>query len=445
MKNILDEKYIVRLKDNDQEAFEKVFAHYKNQVYLYALSITKSEADAEDITQNVFIKVLKEIKQLKDVKAFRFWINRIAYRESLDYMKRHKKMTYLPEETLISNFKEDKKSNMELYNKEIVEIVKNEIDGLSNKYMPIAILYYLEEFSVREISEISSIPISTIRDRIKVISKKVSTTLKDKGYTSNHYYSIAGVPIILFVLEEIAKENILSKEASAEVWEGVQNELQFTNPSKVHNIVKGMSVKSIVTLVSVGTIISAVLIGAYMMQNTSTHKTNPFSMSSLSTMISKYMSREDHYINEIRYDETFVRYEVEVEVILVKEVNEEDIEIIINNEIQDFELKDHQIIFYARENGEYEIKVKKDISRFEITNIDRELPMLMFVESFDHYSILHIDDEYNNLDYDNSYVDYNNQKFYFSENHKLEEKLTGEYVVVLQDKTGKKVIYEINK
>ena len=238
---------------------------------------------------------------------------------------------------------------------------------------------------------------------------------------------------------------MLSKEASVEVWDSVQRELQFTNPSKAHNIVKGISVKSIVTLVSVGTLITAVLISAYVMQNTSAHNTNPFSMTSLSTMFSKYMSREDHYINEIHYDETFVRYEVEVEVLLAKDAKEEDIKITFNNEIQDFELIDNHIVFYAKENGEYEIKVKRDISRFEITNIDRELPILMFVETFDHYTILHIDDEYNHLDYDNSYVNYHNQRYYFSKSHKLEEKFTEEYVVVLQDKTGKKVTYEINK
>jgi len=72
-----------------------VYKDYGNKVYRLALSITRNERDAEDVAQNVFIKVFKNLKYFRKESKVSTWIYRIAYNESLMFLRKRRSLNRL--------------------------------------------------------------------------------------------------------------------------------------------------------------------------------------------------------------------------------------------------------------------------------------------------------------------------------------------------------------
>jgi RNA polymerase sigma factor (sigma-70 family) len=82
---------IKKLQQGEQEAFKKVIDLYQNMVYNTIISIVQNEADAEDITQEVFIQVYQSVGSFKGDAKFSTWLYRITIAKSLDNEKRKRR------------------------------------------------------------------------------------------------------------------------------------------------------------------------------------------------------------------------------------------------------------------------------------------------------------------------------------------------------------------
>jgi len=86
-----EEELIKKLQKGEQEAFKKVIDLYQNMVYNTIISIVQNEADAEDITQEVFIKIYQSVGSFKGDAKFSTWLYRITIAKSLDNEKRKRR------------------------------------------------------------------------------------------------------------------------------------------------------------------------------------------------------------------------------------------------------------------------------------------------------------------------------------------------------------------
>ena len=86
-----EEELIKKLQKGEQEAFKKVIDLYQNMVYNTIISIVQNEADAEDITQEVFIQVYQSVGSFKGDAKFSTWLYRITIAKSLDNEKRKRR------------------------------------------------------------------------------------------------------------------------------------------------------------------------------------------------------------------------------------------------------------------------------------------------------------------------------------------------------------------
>ncbi|MFK5883200.1 MAG: RNA polymerase sigma factor, partial [Candidatus Izemoplasma sp.] len=141
-----------------------------------------SYSESEDITQEIFIKVYKElIKYNKDKASFRTWLYRIAHNYTINYLKssKYKKIKnladyndqFIPGETDI----EESIINDERINS-VVLIMKK---VLSTKHLRIMTLHFFTNFSVKEISETLDIPEKTIYKAIKTSIEKIKKEVDD--------------------------------------------------------------------------------------------------------------------------------------------------------------------------------------------------------------------------------------------------------------------------
>ena len=89
--NQTEEELIAALKMGAAQAFKTVVEKYQEMVYSTTLSIVQNEADAEDITQDVFVQVYQSVNEFKGNSKFSTWLYRISIAKALDHEKRKRR------------------------------------------------------------------------------------------------------------------------------------------------------------------------------------------------------------------------------------------------------------------------------------------------------------------------------------------------------------------
>ena len=84
-----DSKIIKKLKNRSSSTFEKVYYQYKNLIFYHAYSIVNNKEDADDITQNTFIKLMKNIDAIDDNSSLKALLSKIAKNEAIDVYRRN--------------------------------------------------------------------------------------------------------------------------------------------------------------------------------------------------------------------------------------------------------------------------------------------------------------------------------------------------------------------
>lgn len=154
-----DEDYIETVKRNNQ------------RIYLIALSFTKSQADAEDILQNVFLKLWKHPKEFDNELHIDKWLTAVCINESKNYIKspfRTKRSSYI-DESIQEDFKSIK--NLDLF---------NTIMSLPKKERTVIHLFYYEDMSVKEIARVLKIKESSVKTRLCRARKSIKNILGDE-------------------------------------------------------------------------------------------------------------------------------------------------------------------------------------------------------------------------------------------------------------------------
>ncbi len=132
--------------------------------------IVKSESDREDVCQDVFIKVFKNLKSFKFESKLSTWIGRIAYNSAINFIQKKKPELYediSPEGVTLDSLAGIEVSPESFAGTENVNgILKKEIMNLPIQYKTIITLFHLEELNYSEIAEITELPIGTVKSHL---------------------------------------------------------------------------------------------------------------------------------------------------------------------------------------------------------------------------------------------------------------------------------------
>lgn len=159
--NISEKQLIKRLKKNDEKAYIELLDLYGNRLLKTCFLVLKDEKEAEDIVQETFIKLFSQIHLFKGKSSLYTWIYRIALNLCKDKM-RSKKEFILYEDTVESNEGVEEIVLDEINNK----ILHKELEGLPHIYKEVIILFYFEDLSIKDISEILEEKEGTIKSRL---------------------------------------------------------------------------------------------------------------------------------------------------------------------------------------------------------------------------------------------------------------------------------------
>ena len=198
-------------KDESKEAFETLYNEFSKSAYFLALKLMKNPQSAEDITQEVFIKVFQKIGELKDPLAFPAWFKRIVVNQCTYALKQDNKLPIadLSEEETNLEFIEETNDSLipdkSLDNAETARLIVGIIDTLPTPQKVCVLYYYYEQLSIAEIAENLAVSENTVKTRLSLARQKIGKELKKLEEKDGiKLYSIA--PFIVPALHQIMTE-----------------------------------------------------------------------------------------------------------------------------------------------------------------------------------------------------------------------------------------------
>lgn len=168
-----------------------LFNDYHQQVYRLAYRITLSRKDAEDIVQDVFLKLYYKLHQFEEKSKISTWLYRIALNTSIDSQRRFNKWKEEKPLHLITEeeMKLQKQNPTEHNATEIAELLNKAIAKLKRPFRNVLILRNFEDFTYEDIAEILQITSGTVASRLNRAYSKLKIELEklgiDKQYLMN--------------------------------------------------------------------------------------------------------------------------------------------------------------------------------------------------------------------------------------------------------------------
>jgi len=178
-----ENKIIVRIIKGDMSAFSLLVDKYQNLIFHITRRIVPEQMDAEDVCQEVFVKIYKSIGTFKYQSKLSTWIASIAYFTALNYLKKSKRdfTEDYPENLLDMEMDQDDPEEL-LIKKNTSEYINRLINQLPENYRVVLTLYHLEEFSIEEINETIGMPVGTVKNYLfrarKMLKDKITNQLE---------------------------------------------------------------------------------------------------------------------------------------------------------------------------------------------------------------------------------------------------------------------------
>lgn len=175
-------KLIKEILGGNTKLFEKVVDDHKNLVFSLALRLVKNREEAEEVSQDTFIKVFTSLKGFKGDSKLSTWIYRITYNTCLDYLKTNKKRLDFAEVDEISENEIDGVNNAldAFIIGERKTMIKSCIDDLAVEDAALLTCYYFEDKNLVELEKIMDLSVNTLKVRLFRARKRLAVLLNKK-------------------------------------------------------------------------------------------------------------------------------------------------------------------------------------------------------------------------------------------------------------------------
>lgn len=166
----------------DLKAFEILARKYQHIVFTLAMRILKNKHDAEDLSQDVLIKVFNSMHQYKASSPFGAWVYRITYNESINKYRKTKRVRETRElnESMNENWDETKNVLDSIESQERKAIILNAFNQLEESDRFLMMSYYFEELPIKEICDITSLSESNVKIKL-YRSRKILKSILSKS------------------------------------------------------------------------------------------------------------------------------------------------------------------------------------------------------------------------------------------------------------------------
>jgi RNA polymerase sigma factor (sigma-70 family) len=238
---------VVRLKNGDHQAFEELYELTYNKVYFLALKVVRNQENALEIVQETYISVYKSLDKLIKPEVFNAWLSKIVINKCKDHLGKPKDILLTENEDLkdIDVIEEIEDTSSDFNPAEVLDKAETRnmimalIDNLPDAQRTTLLLHYYQGLNVDEIAAIMECPAATVKSRLLYARRQIKAGVDGYEQQGVKLYNIGAVPLIIFILEEYAKENVLRPVAAAKILAAVKAGTHVAFASSAQTAVRG--------------------------------------------------------------------------------------------------------------------------------------------------------------------------------------------------------------
>ena len=170
-----DYYYIDQVVAGNTAAYAPLVERYQDMVYSIVIRIVKKAHVAEEVSQDVFVKVFQSLPGFQRKAQFSTWLYRIAYNAAISYVRKHKLELAPIDDNVMNNFPDSdvQEEVMGLNASEQKKIIAKALDTLNELDRVLVELFYMREKSVEEITNITGLSTSNVKVKLHRIRKKL--------------------------------------------------------------------------------------------------------------------------------------------------------------------------------------------------------------------------------------------------------------------------------
>ena len=168
-----DAELLLMLKGRKREAegaFAELYSRYAHRIYAYALRITGSGEEAQDIFHDTFMKLFESAKKMNNVSNIPAYILKIVRNLCLNYKRRKKDLINIEDLNITTNDTAYEK-------KELIELMACALDCIDFEHKEAFVLRQYHGMPYHEIAEIQEVPVSTVKNRVWRAKEKIKQIL----------------------------------------------------------------------------------------------------------------------------------------------------------------------------------------------------------------------------------------------------------------------------
>ncbi len=167
-------------KNGDKSVFADLMNPYYMQAYKVAYSVLNQHQDAEDATQNAFLKIYKSLDQFNGQSSFKNWLIRIVKNHAIDLYRSNKRTTRI-KDTFKDNIKPEciyTRANSSVRVQEMRSDLSSLINSISPRYEKVIKLRFMDSLSYEEISDTLMCSVGTVKSRLARGRKQIRTLMQ---------------------------------------------------------------------------------------------------------------------------------------------------------------------------------------------------------------------------------------------------------------------------
>jgi RNA polymerase sigma factor (sigma-70 family) len=260
---------VLQAGQGDRAAFGMLYEETGRSVYFNCLKLLGNAQQAEDITQDTFMKALEKLDSLNEPENFSAWVNRIAINNCKMYFRKNPRTAEEESEKII-----DDTPDSELIpddyadSEEKRRIIMNIIDTtLTDEQRQTIILYYFDMMSVAEIAEIMECSVGTVTSRLSAARKKIrEAVLIYEKKNNDRLHAVMPIPVLskIFMQEcqhlKLPELSVFSKASATEVVPDKNTTISKSGGKGMFSTVKVKVIAGVVVLAVVGGGITATVL-----------------------------------------------------------------------------------------------------------------------------------------------------------------------------------------
>jgi RNA polymerase sigma-70 factor (ECF subfamily) len=168
--------YVQKILSGDTACFACILDRYSRQVFSLICKVVRNKEDAEELTQDVFIKVFRYLSSFKQESSFSTWLYRIAYNTAISETRKKKYEYPAIDEMLINTIQDDEFLTDDSSGR--IDLLENALRLLPPEERMMILLFYMQDKTIDEVAEITGLSATNVKTKLFRIRKKLFVIVK---------------------------------------------------------------------------------------------------------------------------------------------------------------------------------------------------------------------------------------------------------------------------